>query len=143
MIDIQTARENLGGEDGNTIVLCRGDSLYTSTKKGIAPMLSFLESGVDLKGYSVADMVVGRAAAMLFIKAGVKEVYARIISKPAKQVLDVFEIPLQYGELVDNIINRTGTDICPMEKAVLDVADTDIHTGYEKIRKKYEELTKI
>ncbi len=143
MRDIETARQNLGGEQGNTIALCLGDVLHTSTKKGVAPMLSFLEAGEDLHGFSVADMVVGRAAAMLFIKAGVCAVYAKVISKPAKRVLDAFCVPLEYGELVENIINRMGTDICPMEKSVLYVADTDIDTGYEHIKQKYAELAKM
>ncbi len=142
MTDIEKARKALGTEQGNTIALCRGEALHTSSKKGIAPMLSFIEDGVELRGFSVADMVVGRAAAMLFVKAGVCEVYAKVISKPAKRVLDTFGIPLEYGELVENIINRTGTDICPMERSVLDVADTDIEAGYERIKQRYAELIK-
>ena len=41
--------------DGHTICLCRGGERLFSEKKGIAPMMSFIGSGADLRGYSVAD----------------------------------------------------------------------------------------
>ena len=50
--------------------------VITSDKRGVAPMLDFLREGKRFVGYSAADRVVGKSAAMLFIKAGIKEIYA-------------------------------------------------------------------
>ena len=75
MNNLQTAKSILNKE-GNTCVLCKGDIIYISKDKGIAPMVNFISKGVDLHEFSAADIIIGKAAAMLFILAGVKEVYA-------------------------------------------------------------------
>ena len=55
MTDLQNAKANLSG---NTICLCKDGSAICSQKRGIAPMMGFIADGVDLAGYSVADIVV-------------------------------------------------------------------------------------
>ena len=122
MTDLQTAKNNLAG---HTICLCKnGDCLY-SEKRGIAPMMNFIADGTDLSGYSVADIVVGKAAALLFIKCGIKEVFAKTLSQSAKKVLEDNGVLCTYETLTERIINRAGTDICPMEKAVLNTSDPE------------------
>ncbi len=137
MRDIDMARHNLSG---HTICLCRGGKILTDDRRGISPMLELISSGTDLNGYSVADKVVGRAAALLFAKAGICEVYAEVLSKNAAEVLSEHNIPYTYTSLTDSIINRSGTDICPMEKATLGVCDPD--EAYRILLLKVEELKK-
>ena len=116
MTDLQIAKNNLSG---HTICLCKdGECLY-SESRGIAPMMNFIESGVDLTGYSVADIVVGKAAALLFVKCGIKNVFAKTLSSHGKRILELYGIDYEYDALTEKIINRLGTDICPMEKAVV------------------------
>ncbi|MDE5562244.1 MAG: DUF1893 domain-containing protein [Clostridiales bacterium] len=122
MTDLQIAKNNLSG---HTICLCKcGECLY-SESRGIAPMMNFIANGVDLSGYSVADVVVGKAAALLFVKCGIKNVYAKTLSRSAKSVLELYGIAYEYETLTERIINRAGTDTCPMEKAVWDTDDSD------------------
>lgn len=135
MTDIQTAKQNLVG---HTLCLCRDGKLLYSDKKGIAPMMDFIADGADLDGYSAADLVVGRAAAMLFARCGIKQVFARTVSKPALDALKAHGIPCEYENLANNIINRLGTDICPMEKAVLNT--TDLDEAYVILKAKLTEL---
>ena len=101
-------------------------------------MLELIEAGKHLSGYSAADKVVGRAAAALFIKCGIKEVYARVLSIGGKELLDTYGIPCTYDTLIDRIINRKGTDICPMEKAVHGIDDID--GMYAAIKSEYERM---
>ncbi len=115
--------------DGHTIVLCKNDAVITSDKRGIAPMVSFLREGRDLGGYSVADKIVGRAAAMLFVKSGIVAVHAVTLSKGGKKLLEHHNIPVTYDTLTEKIINRKGDGMCPMEKAVEDIADDEIDIG--------------
>ena len=122
MTDIEVAKNNLAG---HTICLCKGGVCLYSDARGISPMMNFIADGVDLSGYSVADLIVGKAAALLFIKCGIKEVYAKTLSKPAKKVLESNGVPVTFGTLTENIINRTGTDVCPIEKAVLDTCNPE------------------
>lgn len=123
MDNLKTAKELLKKNNEYTCVLCRDGVVYTDTKRGIAPMISFLEQGTDLRGFCAADRVVGKAAAFLFALAGVEAVYAEVLGKTAIPVFEEYKIVYRYGTLTEKIINRKGTDICPMEKAVAELTE--------------------
>lgn len=106
-----------------TCVLLKGETVYASTKSGIAPMIGFIENGFELNGFSAADKIVGKAAAMLFVLAGVKEVFAVVMSGQAEALLLNHGVACSYDTLTDSIINREGTDLCPMEKAVKEIEE--------------------
>lgn len=128
-------------ESGNyTCVLCRGDTVYTTTQRGVAPLLNWLDSGLDLTGFSAADRVVGRGAAFLYCLLGVKEVHARVMSQPAAAVLQAHGIGSQADSLVAGIINRAGTGPCPFEAAVMDL--TDPQEALTAIRNKRRQMQK-
>ncbi len=135
LIDLEKAKAFLCG---HTIALCKGDKILYSDKKGISPMIDFIGNNLDLTGYSVADLIVGKAVAMLFIKAGIKQVFAKTISKSAIEILNKHNIPFSYNIATDKIINRKGDDICPMEKAV--IAINDIEQGYIAIKDTLQKL---
>ena len=122
MTDLQTAKNNLAG---HTICLCKDGVCLYSEKRGIAPMMNLIENGADLSGYSVADIVVGKAAALLFVKCGIKKVFAKTLSQKAKSIFETYGVEYEYETLAENIINRAGTDICPMEKAVANTDDPE------------------
>ena len=107
-----------------TCVACKEEVVYTTTQRGVAPLLNWLDSKTDLKDYSAADRVVGRGAAFLYCLLGVKEVYALVMSRPAAEVLQSHGILADAGTFVEGIINRTGTGPCPFEDAVMDIQDT-------------------
>lgn len=73
-----------------------------------------------LKGAVVADKRVGKAAACLLIEGGVKRVNTPLVSTPAKQMLEAAGIPLYAREEIPLMLNHDGTDLCPMEKKLLD-----------------------
>ena len=111
-------------DTGNyTCVLCRDDTTYTATDRGVAPLLNWVNAELDLHGFSAADRVVGRATAFLYVLLGVKEVYATVMSKPAADVLTTQGISASWGTLGDGIINRRGNGPCPFEAAVMDLSD--------------------
>ncbi len=97
------------------------ETYFYSDLKGIRPLMQFIQE--DKKGYYVADKIVGKAAAYLFILLEVKAVYADTISVAGLKVLEENNIPVYYRQLVEYIINRTGDDMCPMEKTVKDIDD--------------------
>lgn len=137
MHDLDRAKELLH-TGAYTCVLCKGSAVYTSTLRGVAPMLAYLTNEIDLNGFSAADKVVGKAAAMLFVLAGVKEVYAGVMSRPAAEVLQKYGIKAACGTMAGAIINRTGTGLCPMEQAVKAIEDPQ--EAFVAIRQKREEL---
>ncbi len=123
---------------GYTCVLCQDENIYTSTLRGVKPLVVWFESEKNFKNYTAADKVVGKATAFLYVLLGVRAVYARVISKSALQVLSENNIRAQYGELAENIINRQADGICPFESAVIDVCDVDV--AYSVIREKMREM---
>ena len=120
--NLQKARDLL--DSGNyTCVVCRDELIHTATARGVAPLLHWLDSGLDLTDYSAADRVVGRGAAFLYCLLGVAEVYAKVMSHPAAEVLRMHGITIQADIFVDGIINRKGDGPCPFEAAVMDILD--------------------
>ena len=136
MTDLDRA---ISGLKGHTICLAKGADLLVSDKRGIMPMMELLAAEKDLKGYSVADLVVGKAAAILFIKAGVAAVYAKTMSRSAEDILRRYGIPYTRENSAERIRNRQGTGYCPMESAVLDCED--IEEGYRLLAAKIAETT--
>lgn len=118
--DLETAKTAL---ENHTIALCKDGKTLTRDSRGVKPMIELIDDGIDLVGYSVADRVVGRAAALLFAYAGIKSVYAGVLSESGAAVLDEHGIPYECGTLVARIINRTGDGTCPMETATADIND--------------------
>lgn len=113
-------------DKGNyTCVLCKDDTVYTSTERGVKPLLQWYSDGVNLEGFSAADKVVGNAAAFIYVLLGVEEVYASVMSEAAKHTLTSNGIKTQCKLLVKEIINRAGTGRCPMEEAVNGIIDPE------------------
>ena len=120
--DLIRAQQVLAAE-GCTCVLCKGDIFYKSTHRGVAPLLGWLEEGLDTKCFSAADKVVGKATAFLYCLLGITAVHANVISEAAIAVLQQQGICVSFGQRVPAIQNRKGDGLCPMELATRDVTD--------------------
>ena len=123
LTDLERAKAMLCENAQVKCVLRKGIVQYQSEKRGVAPMLGFLEQGVDLRGFSAADRVVGKATAFLFVLAGVSSVYGEVMSEEACKVLSRYGVEFQAKETVPYIINRRGDGACPMETAVREIDD--------------------
>lgn len=135
--DIDIARSALKGHV--RCARCRGGELILSEERGIRPMIDWLEADPEiLRGASVADKVVGRAAAMLMVYGGVTEVYTNLISIRALELLREYGIPCTYVNTCDAVSNRRGDGICPMERTVAPVKDPA--EAYEKLKEKLKEM---
>ncbi len=137
MTDIEKAKQELQ-KNSYSCVLIKGNKKYFSNKTGIAPLVEFIEDGVDLKDCVVADKIVGRAVAFLCAKIKAKQVYAEVLSEKAVEILNKYKIEFSYGVKAKEIINRSKTGICPMEEVVLYIYD--VETAYLKLKEKMEEL---
>ncbi len=140
LMELLEKAKHILDEGRYTCVLCSDWETITSTTRGVKPLTDLLDAGRDVRGMSAADNVIGRGAAFLYVLLGVKEVYGKVISQPAAEVLASGGIRYEYGELVKNIINREGTGLCPMEEATLTA--TDPKDAFERIKLKQEELRK-
>ena len=117
----------------STIAVVSNGEVFTSQERGVKPLLHLLtEKKGFLKGASVADKVIGKAAALLMVLGKIKEVHTLIISEPAIKVFEKYNIPCFYDKKVNRIVNRTGDGLCPMETLCLDV---------EKPKEAFEKIT--
>ena len=80
--DLEKAKRILDSS-AYTCVLIKGNEILTSSKRGVSPLLEWLDSGNSFDGFSAADKVVGKAAAYLYIFLGIKNLYTKVISNGA------------------------------------------------------------
>ncbi len=118
MEDWELAKKILNESDC-TCVCCKNSTVYSSTERGVKPLLSWLDSCTDMMGYSCADKVVGKGAAMLYCLLGVRRVYGRIMSVAAVKVFRANGIEASWGTLAESILNRRKNGPCPIEAACL------------------------
>lgn len=97
-------------------VIAGKDGIRSFHQRGVADLYTLLcQEPEFLHGASVADKVVGKAAAALMAKGKIKELYTDTISMPALQLLQAAHIPVEFGEVVPYIRNRNNTGWCPLE----------------------------
>lgn len=102
--------------DGYSCVILKGKDIRTFSQPGVADLYDLLKGDTAfLKGASVADKVVGKAAAALMILGGVKEIYTDLISLPALMLLGDSDIKVHYEHSVPFIQNRDKSGWCPLE----------------------------
>lgn len=126
--------------NGYTCVLYNGTEMLHSQQRGVKPLLEWLESDRDFSFYCAADKVIGKAAAMLYVIMGIKEVYADVISDYAADIFEKYGISYSFTNKVDAIRNRTNTGFCPMEEATKNIQNP--YEALTKIKLKLEQLKK-
>jgi iron complex outermembrane receptor protein len=88
----------------------------TYTHRGVDDLYKLLTQEPSfLANAEVADRVIGKAAAALLVKGGVKNVYADLISLSALTLLREAGVTTYYDQLVTYIKNTRLTDWCPVE----------------------------
>ena len=123
MTDLERAVALLHEDPARTCAFVCGEEHFVRTERGVNPLLTLARKGKFLKNFSCADRVVGKAAALLYAFLGAKEVYADVLSASAEVVFVSQKIKYVYQNFAQNIINRQGTGLCPMELATKDISD--------------------
>jgi hypothetical protein len=124
MTDLDLAKSLLGSEDVRFVLVKEGRVLHTSKAAGVKPLAQLLkQAGSSLAEASLADQVVGRAVALLAAYAHLAAVYGQRVSQSAIDEMKQQRIPLQYGESVPYILNRTSDGLCPFERSIAGITD--------------------
>ena len=127
--DLDLARALLIANKDATCVAVRGEEIHVITESGVKPLLkmTWISSPRteihSLKGFSVADKVVGKAPALLYAVLGPNAVFSPVMSWTGRAVLLAAGIATSYDQLVPHIQNRAKTGQCPMDASVQDVFD--------------------
>lgn len=93
----------------------------TYNRQGVRDLMWLLDNEPwRLSGAAVADKVIGRAAAGIIALAGVKHLYAAVLSDKAVPVLQDAGIDCLWGRRVPAIVIPDGDNRCPLERIVAD-----------------------
>ncbi len=123
--------------EGVSCVVVNEPLVLMSKERGIKPILKFLCDNPDcMMGAVVADKVVGKAAALLFIYGGVRAIYADVLSIPAEEVLKKYNIQYEAELITKRIKNRTGDGLCPMESRAMTINTPE--EAYKEFKGEFE-----
>ena len=135
MTNLEVVRKKLYEDNSSLVVLYASGECKKYYQNRIKDIKKILQSNKNaLKGATIADKVIGKVAGSVLVVAGVKEIYADVMSKYAITVLDNNNIKYEYKNLVDYVQNNDKTGMCPMENKYKDQKD---------ISKIYYEIIKI
>ncbi len=139
---LKTAKAYLFENDCSCVVMDeKGSLIASSNERGVKTLLQLLSQKKEaLLGAIVADKIIGKAAACLLVYGGIKKCYGHVMSEEAIHFLQNNSIQFEYGSKVAYIENRDKTDMCPMEKSVLDCQSAD--EGYNLILAFIERMMK-
>ena len=132
--------EQLEDIGANLIVYKDDKVIYCSDKRGVSPLIDVIQQvGIDeLKDVVTADRIVGKAAVLLNVYMGSKMAHAMVMSKAAVDTANKFGLEHTTRELVEYIVNRDNTGMCPFEQLVAEMDNPNI--AYNAVKKKLEEM---
>jgi hypothetical protein len=135
MNDLVIATNQLYRKELTLVIVKNAGVVFETASHRISGLLGAIEQlGDGLEGASVADRVVGKAIALLCVYAGIREVYAEVLSRKAKTVFEENGIPCEWRRLVDNILGSNGTGVCPFEKAAEGISDPEqAYTAFKEL----------
>jgi hypothetical protein len=117
--------KQLDEEGKSLIIVNNGRTIFSSSEVGLAGLLKAIDI-VDprlLDGSIVVDRVVGKAAALIAISFGAKEIHAVLMSRPAIDVLRKNSKVFSHINIVDEIKDKSGLAMCRFEKIVSNIED--------------------
>jgi hypothetical protein len=98
--------------------------LYFSKARGFTPLFEVFDTRPDLlEGGIVGDRIVGRGAAMFFLHAKVKAVFALAVSDEAIDILQDHKVIITWKETVPYIVERDLTSRYKLDLSIQDVED--------------------
>jgi len=122
--DLALAKERLTNRGLHLVIVKDGRVLWQSDSERVKDLLAYArQATAETRGASMADKVVGKAAALLACAAGIQAIYTPLISHPALCYLAARGIFVEYDVLVSGILNQQGTDLCPLERLTADIHD--------------------
>lgn len=135
-------REVMHSENLTCVIADESRIIFKSDKKGIVPMLEFLEiwEKGEVKPLYQSDRIIGKAAVIISNHCGIKEIYADVISQSAYNIAERKNIKVYYDQLVEMILNPAKTKEGPFEAALHGIDEDDFTAVLATVR---ETLKKI
>ncbi len=108
-----------------SLALLEGERVIHSARgAGLRPLWEALEKFKGKSGLILHDKVIGLAAAKLVVHSGIiTEIITSLASWPARKFAEENSIRLQAYDVVDNILTRDKSAVCPGEVIALETND--------------------
>lgn len=102
--------------------------IFSSKESGLKPLIECIKKYKSkFKDCILHDKIIGLAAARLILySAMINLIFAEVASKPAKELLEKNSIRVDAQKIVDNILNKNKTGICPMELKAIKTKDNEL-----------------
>ncbi|UCH31370.1 MAG: DUF1893 domain-containing protein [Candidatus Bathyarchaeota archaeon] len=127
--DLEAAKQKLNEKKLSLVIVKSLKSIFETSTSGLAGFLQAIkELNGRLSGSSAADVIVGKAAALLCAYSHIEGVYAHVLSESGLEILDLHNIPVEFEHLVPTILNLKKTDKCPFERLVENIVNP--HDAY-------------
>ena len=135
-------REVMHSENLTCVIANESQIIFKSDKKGIVPMLEFLEiyEKGEVRPLYQSDRIIGKAAVIISNHCGINEIYADVISQSAYDIAERKNITVYYDQLVEMILNPAKTKEGPFEAALHGIDEDDFPQVLTTVR---ETLKKI
>ncbi len=113
-------------------IMSQGGVIFRSQRKGIAPLICYIEQAPLTEEVIAFDKVTGNAAALLLKKANGRAVFSSTGSQLAAETLRGFGIEAHFAHIVPYIINRSGNGMCPFERLSLGKSPEEFYEHLEQ-----------
>jgi len=122
--DLEIAKKRLTENRVSLSIVKEGKILFESRSHGLKDLFGAVNKlGTSLRNASIADQIVGKAAAFLFVYSRVNSVFAVTIGEKGLKLLEQNHVSAEFRSIVPNVLNKERTDVCPFEKMVLNCRD--------------------
>ena len=130
MTKLEEIKKILHEKKASLVVVYENGEIKEYYHNRIKDIKEILQENPDaLKNAIIADKVIGKVAGSILTVAGVKEIYADVMSQYAVPVLEEDHVKYEYKNLVEYIQNNEKNGMCPMENKYKD--EKDIRVIYE------------
>lgn len=127
MQDLELSKKQLYSKQLTLVIAKNGQVLFETDSHRISGFIHAIDTlETKLKGASIADRVAGKALALLCIYAGIREVYAEVLSQKAKLLFEENNVACEWEHLVENVMDINKTGMCPFEKAAAEISNPKV-----------------
>ena len=131
--DLNLAKQRLIQKNLSLVIAKNDRVLFETEAHGISGLLKAIKQLQDnMAGSSVADRIVGRAAALLLVYSGVVAVFAVTASDGGIEVLKNNHVFHEFGRWVPRILDSKRVNVCPFERLVAKFSDPK--QAYEELK---------
>ncbi|MEJ2242122.1 MAG: DUF1893 domain-containing protein [Candidatus Bathyarchaeota archaeon] len=140
--DLELAKSHLFDEGSSLVIVKKGKVIFETKKQGITGFLEAIETLEEkLVSSSIADKIVGVAAAMLCVYSGISSVFAITISESGMKLFKENNIQYEFSKKVKKILNRNKTNVCPFEKLAMNSINPE--NAYQNLKSFANQISKI